>query len=126
VKQQRKQWEQLHAALCAGLAPGQPPVPLPRFLWALCSVRSRTFSGPYVGTSLTDRLRLAGVVVTLAAANTLLGLADAERTATAAIAVFVFNVLYEVILSRSLKQYTMAPLLDFINHSATTQVHGSS
>ena len=30
--------------------------------WALSCVRSRTFSGPFVGSSLKDRVRLAGLV----------------------------------------------------------------
>ena len=49
-----------------------------------------------MGSTLADRLRLAGVVATLALANLSLGLADAQQTASAAIAVFVFNILYEV------------------------------
>ncbi len=102
VSAQRREWEALHRRLQAGgQPPGAPPVPLDAFLWALCAVRSRTFSGPYIGTSLPDRLKLGGLVGGLGLANVALGLADVERTLTAVIAVFTFNVLYEVILSRS-------------------------
>jgi hypothetical protein len=81
-------------------------------------VRSRTFSGPYIGSTLADRGRLAGLVGVLAGANLALGLSDPGRTATAALAVLAFNILYEALLSRSLRQYTMTPLMDFLNHSA--------
>lgn len=58
----------------------------------------------------------------LALTNTLLGFADVQKTLSAAVAVFIFNILYEIILSQSLKQYAMCPLIDFINHSSTVQV----
>ncbi len=64
----------------------------------------------------------AGFVAALMGVNLALGLADIERTLTAVIAVFTFNVLYEVILSRNTKQYAMAPLMDFLNHSSKVQV----
>jgi hypothetical protein len=37
------------------------------------------------------------------------------------VAVFIFNILYELILSRSAKQYAMCPLIDFINHSSAVE-----
>lgn len=48
--------------------------------------------------------------------------APPQKTLSAAIAVFLFNVLYEVILSRSLKQYAICPLIDLFNHSSATPV----
>ena len=53
--------------------------------------------------------------------NATLGLADIQQTLSAAAAVFIFNILYEVILSRSAKQYAMCPLIDFINHSSSVE-----
>ena len=53
--------------------------------------------------------------------NATLGLADVQQSLTAAAAVFIFNILYEVILSRSAKQYAMCPLIDFINHSSAVE-----
>lgn len=123
VKEQQAEWAGLYAELQAGgLLPGCAPISETDFTWALCAVRSRTFSGPYIASSLSDRLRLGGLVAALVVVNTVLGLADAERTASAAIAVFLFNILYEVILSQSSKQYAMCPLIDFINHSSQYKV----
>jgi len=117
VTQQQQEWEGLYASFQAGLATGAPAVSQKDFFWALSLVRSRTFSGPYVPSTLSDRLRLGGVVAALVAVNTALG-GDLNRSAGAAIAVFLFNIMYEVILSQKLKQYAMCPVIDFINHSS--------
>jgi hypothetical protein len=84
-------------------------------------VRSRTFSGPYVPSTLQDRLRLAGLVAALVAINTAAG-GDLGKSAGAAVAVFIFNILYEIILSQKLKQYAVCPLIDLINHSSSETV----
>lgn len=119
VKEQQNEWSTLHAQLVAsGMAPGAAPPSLADLYWAMACVRSRTFSGPYVGSTLQDRLRLAGVVTALGAANLILGAADAQQTASAALAVVIFNILYDVILGRSLKQYALCPLIDLFNHSS--------
>ena len=52
----------------------------------------------------------------------LLGFADLEKTLSAAIAVFVFNITYELLLSRNLKQYAICPVIDLINHSSKVTV----
>ncbi len=86
-------------------------------------MRSRTFSGPYVGSTLSSRIRLAGLVAALVAGNTLLNPgADLQRTFGAAVAVFLFNIMYELILSQRLKQYAMCPVIDLLNHSSTEAV----
>ncbi|GFH12084.1 SET domain-containing protein, partial [Haematococcus lacustris] len=122
VQLQQQEWAGLHRQLLAsGLQPGQATVTSEQFLWALCAVRSRTFSGPYIGLSLADRLRLAALVGGLSVANVVLGLADVQRTLSAALAVLLFNLLYELILSRSLKQHALCPLVDFINHSSASK-----
>ncbi|KAL6755314.1 hypothetical protein V8C86DRAFT_2679007 [Haematococcus lacustris] len=122
VQLQQQEWAGLHRQLLAsGLQPGQATVTSEQFLWALCAVRSRTFSGPYIGSSLADRLRLAALVGGLSVANVVLGLADVQRTLSAALAVLLFNLLYELILSRSLKQHALCPLVDFINHSSASK-----
>ncbi|GFH18096.1 SET domain-containing protein, partial [Haematococcus lacustris] len=122
VQLQQQEWAGLHRQLLAsGLQPGQTRVTSEQFLWALCAVRSRTFSGPYIGSSLADRLRLAALVGGLSVANVVLGLADVQRTLSAALAVLLFNLLYELILSRSLKQHALCPLVDFINHSSASK-----
>jgi uncharacterized membrane protein len=45
--------------------------------------------------SADDRLRLGALVAVLVVANAGLALADVQRTASAAVAVFIFNLLYE-------------------------------
>ncbi|KAG2445470.1 hypothetical protein HXX76_000087 [Chlamydomonas incerta] len=122
VKEQQREWAALYDTLRgSGMAAGAPPPSREEFWWAMSVVRSRTFSGPYIGSTLSDRLRLAGLVAALVVGNTALGLADPAKTLSAAIAVFLFNVLYEVILSRSLKQYAICPLIDLFNHTSAAQ-----
>ncbi|KXZ50177.1 hypothetical protein GPECTOR_17g814 [Gonium pectorale] len=122
VRQQKAEWQALHAELASkGTPPGTTPPSASEFYWAMSCVRSRTFSGPYIGSTLQDRLRLAGLVAVLVAGNTALGVADPAKSLSAAIAVLIFNILYELILSRSLKQYAICPLIDLFNHSSTVQ-----
>jgi hypothetical protein len=54
-----------------------------------------------------------------------LGLADPQKTLSAALAVLLFNLIYELLLSRTLKQYAMLPLIDLFNHSSSAQVRGA-
>jgi len=77
------------------------------FFRALSLVRSRTFSGPYVASTLSDRLRLTGLVGVLVLVNTAIG-GDLSNGLAAAAAVFLFNVIYELLLSNKLKQYPHA------------------
>lgn len=59
------EWEGLYKGLEAGLAPNSPTKPSKaEFFWAMTIVRSRTFSQPYIGSTLRDRLQLAIVVGT--------------------------------------------------------------
>lgn len=96
VKQQREEWTALHGRLSAGLAPGAAPVTQADFFWALSLVRSRTFSGPYIGSTLADRLRTGALVATLGITNVTAFGADLQTTLTAVIGVMLFNILYEV------------------------------
>lgn len=123
VKEQKREWQQLYDEMVqSSTKAGLQPPSQEDFFWAMSCVRSRTFSGPYIGSTLQDRIRTAGLVAVLAVGNTALGLADPEKTLSAAIAVLLFNVLYELILSRSLKQYAICPLIDLFNHSSAVQV----
>lgn len=122
VMEQQKEWADLYTKLQTGLAAGSGPVTSADFFWALSAVRSRTFSGPYVASTLSDWIRLAGFVAALIVGNTLLGSIDLTRSLGAAAAVFVFNILYEVILSNKLKQYAMCPVIDLLNHSSSETV----
>lgn len=86
-------------------------------VWALSCIRSRSFSGPYIGSRLSDRVKGAGLVAALALANVTILSGSVEQTLNAIIAVALFNLLYEVLLSRNVKVYLLAPGVDFINHS---------
>lgn len=87
MKEQQREWQELYNAFrtaCLAVQQQQPggskaaPPIRDEFYWAMCCVRSRTFSGPYIGSTLTDRLRLAGLVAVLVVGNTALGLADPQ------------------------------------------------
>jgi hypothetical protein len=91
------------------------------FFKALSLVRSRTFSGPYVASTLQDRFKLGGLVGVLVLVNTALG-GDLSKGLGAAAAVFLFNIIYELLLSNKLKQYAMCPVIDLINHSSINTV----
>lgn len=89
------------------------------FLRCLAFVRSRSFSGPYIGSKLKDRIRLGAIILLLSIANILLtGLNSIEQTLNAILAVSTFNILYEFFLSQRLKVYLLAPAADFMNHSS--------
>lgn len=117
VKQQKNEWAQQYSKLQAALQAGAA-VSKDEFFWALISVRSRAFSGPYIGSTLTDRFRTAILVAFLGVTNVLLGISDLQKTLSAVSGAFIFNILYEIILSRSLKQYAMCPMIDLMNHSS--------
>lgn len=55
VAEQQREWGALYERFAAGLAPGVAPTPKAEFFWAMSVVRSRTFSGPYVATTLQVR-----------------------------------------------------------------------
>jgi len=84
VLEQRREWEAIHARLLAeGVVPGGPwsaPGALTRddLFWAMAAVRSRTFTGPWVGSSLRDRGRLATIIGFLALTNITFELADVQ------------------------------------------------
>jgi hypothetical protein len=119
VKEQQRTWASLYEQVSKAQL-SLAPITQQELYWAMSCVRSRSFSGPYIGSTLSDRLRLGGLVGLLVLFNTLTGLADLQQSLSAAIAVFVFNLMYELILSRSLKQYAMCPVVDLLNHSGAT------
>ncbi len=119
VKEQQRNWAALYEQVSKAQL-SMAPITQQELYWAISCVRSRSFSGPYIGSTLSDRLRLGGLVVLLVLTNQLTGLADLQQSLSAAIAVFVFNLMYELILSRSLKQYAMCPVVDLLNHSGAT------
>jgi hypothetical protein len=95
------------------------------FLRALSLVRSRTFSGPYVASTLQDRLRLGGLVGALVVLNSAVFGGSLSKGLGAAAAVFLFNIIYELLLSSKLRQYAMCPVIDLANHSSIDTVRVS-
>eukprot|EP00775_Hariotina_reticulata_P001404 gene1404-1747_t len=119
VTEQRKEWSDMYSQFRAeGVVDTSSAPSEQEFFRALSLVRSRTFSGPYVASTLSDRIRLAGLVGVLVLTNTALG-GDLSKGLGAAAAVFLFNVIYEVVLSNKLRQYAMCPVIDLFNHSST-------
>jgi len=88
------------------------------FLWAVENVCSRAFSGPYTGSSLTDKIKTAGVVAAAGTALVFIQHIPLEQALNGAIAALVFNIIYDVVLSQKLKWYAMIPVLDACNHSS--------
>ena len=87
------------------------------FVWALENVRSRSFSGPYAGTPIKDRLMMGGVLAAAGLAYAFIAKIPTESVLNAGISVACFNLLYDVVLSSRLKWYAMCPIIDSLNHS---------
>ena len=120
IKKQKREWQELADTL----AREAPELKLDKglFLSSLSLVRSRSFSGPYIGSKLPDRIRLGILILLLAAANILFsGTESIAQTVNAVVSVSVFNFLYDVFLSQRLKVYLLAPGVDFMNHDCNVQ-----
>lgn len=118
IKQQqdwRKHYQDLQKAL---LKQGSSLSWEDDFLWAVENVCSRAFSGPYTGSSLTDKVKTAGVVAAAGTALVFIQHIPLEQALNGAIAALVFNIIYDVVLSQKLKWYAMIPVLDACNHSS--------
>jgi len=86
------------------------------FLWAMESVRSRTFSGPYAGSSLKERISMAAFLGVGGLLYAFIAHIPLQSIGNAAIAAASFNLMYDLILSSRLKWYGMCPVIDGINH----------
>jgi len=115
VRAQRAAW----TAAFERYAAAHPSSPYTRadWDWALASVRSRAFSGPYAGPPLKQRAGLAAALAAVGAASVALGAAAPDAVLNGAIAAALFNLLYDVMLSAKVKWYAMAPVVDLANHS---------
>ena len=94
-----------------------PPVTYDDFVWALENVRSRSFSGPYAGTPIKDRLLMGGALAAAGLGYAFIAKIPTESVLNAGISVACFNLLYDVVLSSRLKWYAMCPIIDSLNHS---------
>jgi len=87
------------------------------FLWALENVRSRSFSGPYAGSPIKDRVTMALLLAAGGAGYAAFSHIPLESLLNAGISVACFNLLYDLVLSSRLKWYAMCPIIDSLNHS---------
>ena len=125
MRQQQRQWREHHAAASAALQ-GGATASLADFLWAAENVRSRAFSGPYTGSSVGDKARTFGLVAAAGAAYVALVDVPVQQALNGGIAALMFNVIYDVLLSKKLKWYAMCPLVDCCNHRSAVEVRGGA
>mmetsp|Transcript_68905 Transcript_68905/g.217882 ORF Transcript_68905/g.217882 Transcript_68905/m.217882 type:complete len:221 (+) Transcript_68905:897-1559(+) len=89
-------------------------------MWGMSACRSRTFSGPYAGSTFKDRLQLVAILAVCVGGYTVAGMGEVTQALNGAVAALVFNVLYDVLLSKKQRWYAMCPLIDMINHKGTS------
>ena len=119
VVRQREEWKKIYKELAAatkGLK-GEVFVTKEKVFWALENVRSRSFSGPYAGSPLKERLTMAALLAGGGLGYALVTKIPLESIANAAVAAAAFNLVYDIILSSKLKWYAMCPIIDSLNHS---------
>eukprot|EP00968_Pinguiococcus_pyrenoidosus_P001679 scaffold73_cov252-Pinguiococcus_pyrenoidosus.AAC.28 len=96
------------------------------FLWALSAVRSRSFSGPWEGSTAVERAAQAAFLSTLSLLYIgINGLDSATDALQGFIAAAVFLFARDIIRSGSkgddesggYRRYTLAPVVDMLNHS---------
>ena len=116
VGRQQAEWKRLYGELqskgnCSGVSYDD-------FVWALENVRSRSFSGPYAGTPIKDRLTMGGLLAAVGLTYAFVAKIPTESILNAGISVACFNLLYDLVLSSRLKWYAMCPIIDSLNHSS--------
>lgn len=114
---QRDQWQKYHQQFVAAAGPDAPK-DYESFLWALENVRSRSFSGPYAGAPLNDRLKAAGIIAGLGSAYVVWSHVPLTQALNGAIAALIFNLIYDILLSQKLKWHAMCPVIDTLNHNS--------
>jgi len=107
-------WGETHAEL-ARTSPGAG-VSRADLDWAIQCVQSRLFSGPYTGRSLRSRATLAGFVAVLAAGSVATGALEVSQGVNGFVSALLFNLIYDVLVSKQLKWYALLPLVDLANH----------
>ena len=117
VMKQKKEWKGLYddfKSHSKGL--GGAKETYDDFLWALENVRSRSFSGPYAGSPLKERVTLAGLLAVAGLGYAAVAHIPLESVLNAGISVACFNLVYDIVLSSRLKWYAMCPIIDSLNH----------
>ncbi|KAK9803994.1 hypothetical protein WJX72_011353 [[Myrmecia] bisecta] len=118
VAEQRRAWQAASDEL-ESATPGSS-ISRDELFWALSCVRSRCFSGPYTGSSLKSKAKVAVVLLVLSAALTRFHV-PIEQIVNGGVAAALFNLIYDVLLSRQLKWFALLPLIDSMNHKSTAQ-----
>ena len=117
VRAQRDEWREMHRSAVARDPGGRfARLPYAEFEWALECVRSRAFSGPYEGSSFSQRRGLLLWVGALVAAYLGLGLGEPLNALNGAVATLVFLIARDTIVSGKLRRYVVCPVVDLANH----------
>eukprot|EP00746_Dinoflagellata_sp_MGD_P127888 gnl/MRDRNA2_/MRDRNA2_62363_c0_seq1.p1 gnl/MRDRNA2_/MRDRNA2_62363_c0~~gnl/MRDRNA2_/MRDRNA2_62363_c0_seq1.p1 ORF type:complete len:637 (+),score=120.78 gnl/MRDRNA2_/MRDRNA2_62363_c0_seq1:134-2044(+) len=122
VKEQKQLWERLYKQWQESGASQAAMAKYEDFEWAMECVNSRTFSGPFEGSSNKDRQRLLIFTGGLAALWPLAGLGSWQDSLFVAVTVGLGILFRDVIFSQTseLKRYVMCPVLDMFNHRSTS------
>ncbi|KAJ1454675.1 hypothetical protein M885DRAFT_521640 [Pelagophyceae sp. CCMP2097] len=89
--------------------------------WALATILTRSFSGPFEGSTGDQRVATFGFAAVLATVYVALGLGPPEQAAQGLAAVAVSSILSDFLVSRddsvSLVRHTLTPGVDLANHA---------
>ncbi|CAK9020858.1 unnamed protein product [Durusdinium trenchii] len=91
------------------------------FTWAVQTVRSRAFTGPYEGRGPQDRVAQLAFIAALLAASTGLGVVSLENGLNGALAAAVAIPLSDFLVGQTstLKRHVMCPVVDYLNHDSS-------
>eukprot|EP00887_Chlorella_sp_A99_P007953 scaffold12.g7953.t1 len=120
VAAQQQQWRDLHARLAHAWGGSGAPA-WDDFLWAMENVRSRSFSGPWTGSSLRDKAALAAALLGGGGAYAAWQHLPAQQALNGLLAALMFNVVYDLVLAKKLKWHAMCPVIDAVNHSSAAE-----
>ncbi|EFN55457.1 hypothetical protein CHLNCDRAFT_52262 [Chlorella variabilis] len=121
IKQQQTAWRQQYNRFCAAVRPGQGNYSWDNFLWAAENVRSRAFSGPYTGSSVGEKARTLGLLLAAGGGYAAWQQLPLEQVLNGFISVLLFNIIYDVLISKKLKWYALCPVVDALNHSSLVE-----
>ena len=98
---------------------GRPPPSREELFWALGTVRSRSFSGPFAGGSAKTAAAQLGFAVLLALVYTLSGAGEASQAVNGVLAVAVSVVLTDLVFARGTqaKRYALHPYIFLLSAS---------
>ena len=93
------------------------------FVWAVDSVRSRTFSGPYEGTDWEERAQQVGLLGALCALYLAAGAGPPSQALNGAFSVLCFIFLKDIFTRNNpkSKRYAMVPVCDLCNHTSRAE-----